>query len=125
MATTYTWKVDNMDIIPSKDGYEGVIYRVVWKCTAKTDSGEEKSQIGVIDLNVANIGPSFKPIEEVTESDVIGWVKQSVAVTAIEAGLVPEVRSAIFDETGKIVSPTVPEAPSAEAPTPDTKPATE
>lgn len=122
MATTYTWKVENMEIIPNKNGYEGVIYRVVWKCIAKTDAGDEKSQIGVVELNVDNIGPTFKPIEEVTESDVISWVKQIVAVQSIESGLVPAVKSAVFDENGKIVVPTT---PVESAPEPETKPATD
>ena len=109
-----------MDIIPNKNGYEGVIYRVVWKCTAKSDAGEEKSQLGVVELNVDNIGSGFKPIEEVTETDVIGWVKQIVAVSAIEAGLIPAVKSAVFDENGKIVLPTPPTVSE-----PETKPAAE
>lgn len=120
MATTYTWKVENMDIIPNQNGYEGVIYRVVWKCTAKSDTGEEKSQLGVVELNVDTIGPGFKPIEEVTESDVIGWVKQVVAVGLIEAGLIPAVKSAVFDENGKIALPTSPTVSE-----PETKPAAE
>jgi hypothetical protein len=109
MSITYTWGVENIDLIPNKDGFENIVYRVVWKCTAKSSTGETKDQIGVVELNVDNIGSNFKPIEEVTQFDVVNWVKQVVAVSSIESGLIPGVKSATFDENGQIVINTTPD----------------
>ena len=112
MAITYTWGVENIDLIPNKDGHENVVYRVVWKCTAETDTGETKSQIGIVELNVNNLGTDFTPIDQVTESDVVAWVKQVVAVASVEAGLIPTIKTATFDESGKLVisdTPAIPE----------------
>jgi hypothetical protein len=40
MATTYTWDVENVDLIGSHNGNENVVFRVVWKCTAADDAGK-------------------------------------------------------------------------------------
>jgi hypothetical protein len=108
MSITYTWGVENIDLIPSKDGYENIVYRVVWKCTAESSTGESKSQIGVVELNVNNIDSNFTPIDQVTQSDVVGWVKQVVAVQSIESGLIPDIKTATFDANGNLVISTTP-----------------
>jgi hypothetical protein len=120
MSITYTWGVENIDIIPNKDGYENIVYRVVWKCTAKTDAGEEKSQIGVVELNINNIESGFKPIEQVTQADVVSWVKQVVAVASVEAGLIPTVKTATFNEDGILVIPETPDTSVSPEPPGDT-----
>ncbi len=99
MATTYTWDIENVDLLNSHGGNENVVFRVVWKCTATGDSGSEKSQIGVVELN-PNVDPeNFIPVESVTKQNIIDWVKSTVAVAVIERDLNPDVTTITFSNT--------------------------
>lgn len=88
MATTFTWDVQNVELLPSHNGNEDVVYRVVWSCTATTDAGDKKEQIGVIELDLDAPG-DFIPASEVTKQNIIDWVKAKVHVQVIEQGLTP------------------------------------
>lgn len=96
MATTFTWNIHNVDLIPLHNERENVIYKVVWECTANADDGKSKSQMGVIELNINNTSTNFVAIEEVTKEQIITWVKESVAVKVIEDGLMPAIRTISF-----------------------------
>lgn len=99
MATTYTWDIENVDLLNSHGGNENVVFRVVWKCTATSDSGSEKYQIGVVELN-PNVDPAdFVPVESVTKQNIIDWVKSTVAVAVIERDLNPDVTTITFSNT--------------------------
>jgi hypothetical protein len=95
MATTFTWSLQNVDLLDSHEGNEDVVYRVVWQCVATSDSGKTKSQIGVVELDVDNI-TDFKPADQVTKEQIIEWVKSKVAVAVVEKSLMPEVRTISF-----------------------------
>lgn len=99
MATTYTWDIENVDLIDNHGGNENVVYRVVWKCTAVADNGKEKSQIGVVELNPEVSPENFIPVESVTKQNIIDWVKQTVAVAVIERDLNPNVTTISFANT--------------------------
>jgi hypothetical protein len=80
--------VQNVELLPSHNGNEDVVYRVVWSCTATTDAGDKKEQIGVIELDLDAPG-DFIPANQVTKQNIIDWVKAKVHVQVIEQGLVP------------------------------------
>lgn len=96
MATTFTWDVQNVDLLDSHNGNENVVFRVVWQCTATADDGKSKSQIGVVELDVNNTSTQFISIADVTKEMIIDWVKSAVAVKVIEDGLMPNVRTLTF-----------------------------
>jgi hypothetical protein len=98
MATTYTWSLQNVDLLDSHEGNEDVVYRVVWQCTATTDSGKTKSQIGVVELDIDNI-TDFTPADQVTKEQIIEWVKSKVAVAVVEKSLMPEGRTISFADS--------------------------
>jgi hypothetical protein len=95
MATTFTWNIHNVDLIPLHNERENVIYKVVWECTATADD-KTKSQMGVIELDVNTTSTNFISIEEVTKEQIITWVKEKVAVKVIEDGLMPTLRTISF-----------------------------
>lgn len=99
MATTYTWDIENVDILDSYNGNQDVVYRVVWKCTATNDDGASKYQVGVVDLDINNTSTQFVSIESVTKQDIINWVTATVAVSVIERDLIPGVKSISFANT--------------------------
>jgi hypothetical protein len=98
MATTYTWSLQNVDLLDSHEGNEDVVYRVVWQCTATADSGKTKSQIGVVELDIDNI-TDFTPADQVTKEQIIEWVKSKVAVAVVEKSLMPEGRTISFADS--------------------------
>ena len=95
MATTFTWNINNVDLIPLHNERENVIYKVVWECVATADD-KTKSQMGVIELDVNTTSTNFISIEEVTKEQIITWVKEKVAVKVIEDGLMPTLRTISF-----------------------------
>ena len=98
MATTYTWSLQNVDLLDSHEGNEDVVYRVVWQCTATSDSGKTKSQMGVVELDIDNI-TDFRPADQVTKEQIIEWVKSKVAVTVIENSLMPNIKTLSFADS--------------------------
>lgn len=121
MATTFTWDIENVDLIDNHGGNENVVFRVVWKCTAVADNGKEKSQVGVVELN-PNVDPAnFIPVESVTKQNIIDWVKQTVAVAVVERDLNPNVTTISFTNT-EDANTTVAEQLAAAAAKQDTTP---
>jgi hypothetical protein len=96
MATTYTWDVENVDLIGSHNGNENVVFRVVWKCTAADDAGNSRNQVGVVELNPNVSSEEFISVENVTKQNIIDWVKATVAVAVIERDLLPNVTTVSF-----------------------------
>jgi hypothetical protein len=121
MATTYTWDIENVDLIDNHEGNENVVFRVVWKCTATSDTGRTKDQVGVVELNPNVSSEDFIPVEQVTKQNIIDWVKSTVAVSVIERDLNPGVTTITFmNTTGTNV--TVAEQIAAAAAKQDTTP---
>lgn len=110
MATTYTWDIENVDLLGSHNGNENVVFRVTWKCTAEDSEGNSKYQVGVVELNPNVDSDTFLSIDNVTKQDIIGWVKNTVAVVAIERDLMPNVTTITFAGTDTTSSTTVAEA---------------
>jgi hypothetical protein len=96
MATTYTWDVENVDLIDSHNGNENVVFRVTWKCTAEDSAGNSRNQIGVVELNPDVSPEDFVSVENVTKQNIIDWVKATVAVSVIERDLMPNVTTISF-----------------------------
>lgn len=121
MATTYTWDVENVDLLGSHNGNENVVFRVVWKCTAQDDAGNTKDQVGVVELD-PNVSPeTFISVDNVTKQNIIDWVKSTVAVNVIERDLIPNITTITFRNTGTnvTVSEMIAEAAAKQNTTPD------
>lgn len=111
MATTYDWDLVQVELV-STGGFNQVVHRCFWKCTATADSGATKEQFGVVELDLKNLDPNNFVSWPVDKAQIVEWVKATVHKDAIEAGLHPEVETHSF-----IVQPT-PDlvSPSAETP---------
>lgn len=82
---TYTWKINAVDCYTSKDGLEKVAYNVHWTCTA-TDGQHTTSSIGVNSIGSPN-PDNFIPFDQLTEEQVVEWVKASMDVEQMQANL--------------------------------------
>lgn len=75
MAITATWSVNDMT---HRDSDGGVII-VLWQCLAQNDSGPETaSESGKLLLTPDPTDPSYIPYADLTESDVLNWVYDSL-----------------------------------------------
>jgi hypothetical protein len=96
MPITYTWDIENVDVLPSHNGNENVVFRVVWNCKAEDADGNTKDQSGVVELDIDSESENFIPVDQVTKQNIIDWVKATVAVSVIEKGLIPAVKTISF-----------------------------
>lgn len=76
MAIVYTWSVKEINIVPSENNLESVVKVVNWN--VKGVDGDLSAELnGSIVLNKPD-PLNFVPFEEITESDVISWVKGTI-----------------------------------------------
>lgn len=98
MAVTYDWGVETIEMYDEYNGLENVVYRVVWKCTATSDTGVVKDQIGVVDLDLPTTSTGYVSIAELPRTQIVDWVKSKVAVSVVEQSLVPHSKTVSFME---------------------------
>ena len=81
MGYTYEWKIKGLRKGNSAD-VESAIIGTQWTVTATDEVGDgitgEFNGATPFDLNTINTG-SFTPFSELTEEQVIGWIKNSVS----------------------------------------------
>ena len=98
MAVTYDWGVETIEMYDEYNGLENVVYRVVWKCIATSDTGVVKDQIGVVDLDLPTTSTEYVSIAELPRTQIVDWVKSKVAVSVVEQSLVPHSKTVSFME---------------------------
>lgn len=78
MNLTYTWAITGLQRATSGD-LEGAVIQTYWDCVGTNGEGVYGVFHGATPFKVADIDPAtFKPFEELTEADVIGWVRSAV-----------------------------------------------
>jgi hypothetical protein len=80
MSITYTWKINSLKVKDLNDSKPKAIVQTYWSVTGKNENGDEGTFSGAtpftVDPNDA-CGP-FIPFDELTEEDVINWIKTVV-----------------------------------------------
>lgn len=75
MDITYTWKITGMKMAPSLDGLSDVITNVQFEYKGTdSESGFSYSFMGAIPIGSPEPS-SFVPLKDLTENEVIEWVK--------------------------------------------------
>lgn len=82
---SYTWKVAAMEAAKNEEGLVDVVKTVHYTvdCSDDTESIGAYGSIGVPAPDAA----SFKPYEQLTEEEVIAWVKAQLNVAEVEEQL--------------------------------------
>jgi hypothetical protein len=109
-AIAYTWKIERLDAYPTYDTYENVVCTVHWRVFA-SGTGCEATSYGTVDLDVSTVSDGFTPFEDLTEAQVVGWVRPLVGGDAVEADLAANIENQL---SPPIVSPPLPWLPAAE-----------
>lgn len=81
MEITYNWKITELTKVPSKDGLNDVITHIRFKYIGTANQTDESGEFKTATFNgaVSALPPTsenFKPLSNLTESDVIGWVQE-------------------------------------------------
>lgn len=106
MATTYTWTIAKLDCYPEHEGNTDVVFNVHWRC-----NGEDGEYAGsVYGSQALTLDPEadFTPFADLTEEQVIGWVKDAMgeeAVAALEANIDGQIETA---KNPPVVNPALP-----------------
>lgn len=82
---THTWKVVSLDAQPSRDGHNNVINTVHWTLTG-VDEEHTASTYGSVGVTY-DADSSFVEYDNLTETDALAWVWDSVDKTEQEANV--------------------------------------
>jgi hypothetical protein len=86
MATEYNWSVAMTEYTKA----DGGIFTAHWRVSA-VDGDYTASAYGSCGFNPDPAAPCFKPYDEVTEAEVLGWVWGSVDKDETEANLAAQI----------------------------------
>ena len=106
MTITNTWAVVQMDADPEFEGNADVVFTCHWTLTG-TDGEHTGSVYGLSAVSL-NEGGTFTPYADLTEAQVIGWVKGALGeeqVAAYEANVAEQIANQI---NPPVVSPALP-----------------
>jgi hypothetical protein len=76
--TTFNWIIEQLE----RNISDGFVTHAHWRCNA-VDGEFESSVYGSLKLER---GDTFTPYENLTQDQVIGWVKNNLDVSGIESG---------------------------------------
>lgn len=112
MAITYTWKVTGLKT-SSVQNTDNVIVQTYWEKIGKENGVEGKfSGATPFDPSKMPSGTTFKPFEQLTEADVLEWIK-AVVVDSYAEHVDGVIAKAIADQKNPTVEATLPWAPAA------------
>jgi hypothetical protein len=75
------WNITRMDAYPQYEGHEKVVSTVYWRLLETTEGGQHGQVNGA--TNVSIDSNNFTPYEELTEAQVVLWVKDAIGPEAI------------------------------------------
>jgi len=78
-----TWKILNMQRLPSSGGNSDVVKNVYWCCYDSNENGDYGQCFGNEFLDTSSI-ESFVSWDSLTEDTVIGWVKAAIPADNME-----------------------------------------
>jgi hypothetical protein len=84
----YNWSIPTTEYTKA----DGGIFTAHWRVTA-VDGDFTASAYGSAGFTPDATSPDFKPYDEVTEAEVLGWVWASLDKSEIEAGLAAQIES--------------------------------
>ena len=95
MANTYSWSIKKLDVYPSSEGLDNVVFGIHWGLIGTSDQtyskdGEDVNYkdeiIGVHTVNPPD-SSNFTSFDSLTESDVTGWLEAGMDYEGLKAQL--------------------------------------
>jgi len=76
--TEYTWKIEQLECIPSADGQSNVVSNVHWRVNA-TDGASKVTMYGTQALTF-DAKNAFISYADLTKDTVVGWVQEAMGI---------------------------------------------
>ena len=104
---TFTWVISTLerDLLP--EDMNGAVVVAHWRCNAEQTEGTGDDAVtynatsyGTCGFTPDPTASDYIPYDQLTESDVVGWVQADVDKDAIEAGLQANIDAQITPTTG-------------------------
>lgn len=93
MSATYTWSINQLAVLPSHEGKTDVVVKVSWSYRGVDADGVGSSRGGNTEVTY-NPKDKFTPFADLTEAQVLGWVKDAVTsdqIAEMEAGIIGDI----------------------------------
>ena len=107
MTMIFEWTIEKMKCFSQQDGQENVVFNVHWRVNA-SDGSRQATSCGDAHIPYDANALPFTPFADLTEGQVIGWVKKVITdeqIERIETMLKTDIDSQIAP---KIVTPILP-----------------
>lgn len=120
MAITYTWKITGLKT-KDVDGKPSAICQTYWTKTGTDENGNQGTFNGATPFTIDHTDESgpFTPFNELTEEDVISWIK-SVVVGNYEEHVNAKIKEQIDSKINPVVETKLPWVSEQEFTTPTT-----
>lgn len=84
MAIDYKWEIKGLEVYPQVEGQTNVAYLAHWSCIG-TEGENEGRAVGHQKLGEYKAGEAFVPYDQLTEEQVISWVKDAMNAVVPES----------------------------------------
>ena len=98
---TVTWKIEQMECYPKYNTFNDVVFTVHWRVNAQEEQCHA-TNYGTVNLTISDEIDSFVPYNELTQEQVIQWVKNTMGETAVA-----NIEQNVIDQINKQKNPTV------------------
>ena len=107
MANTYTWNCRTVDVYPTYESLDDVVYVVHWRLTATSDQNDPRGNpytatvYSTKELSLADVSTDFIPFADLTNEVITGWVE-----TVMGEDKVQEQKDIVDKNITKQITPT-------------------
>ncbi len=108
MTITYTWKVESLDVMPTKtigaEEFSDVVSRVHWRLIGVGEDGVTAEVYGDVLLDTTTVDPeTFVAFDDLTPSKVVDWAVELINRSEEES--VEHFKSLVADQIGRKRTP--------------------
>lgn len=92
MAINYTWSINTLEAKIHEDSLDNVVFNVHYKYLGVDDVNEKYaiSQMGILSVEY-KVGEPFTPYEDLTESQVLGWLESGINIQEMQDAISKEI----------------------------------
>lgn len=101
------WKIDALECYPEKNDMKDVVFTAHWRVNG-TDGDFSGSAYGSVALQAPDPGSPFAPFDELTQDQVVGWVRGELGAEQVEIIEASVTRSIEDQRNPPMVKPPLP-----------------
>jgi hypothetical protein len=83
MTITYQWSVTSMYTLPEVDGKTDVVVLAQWAVSGTDGTYSETLGSNTTQFTLSPDDPNFTPYDQLTESQVIGWIQTTLGTDGV------------------------------------------